>query len=392
MFDKFSRRNNYLTEHSVPGEIIRQEANNVMDAQFATNPNYHVGMLYDWQMNPIKEVEFLFHKVRDRTAEGKEVFYQVQFRPGFYPEYEYKDLYYRKDGRERFGFYLDIEDPFKGRGYMEKWLIMNKDQKVEFDRYNAFKCNWCFEWIYDGEYYVALGCVREAVDNSFGDNGKIDKIGGSIVNGEMSLILPVTPETRTILLGQKFIISDNTLNPQTYEVTTIKDSSPLGIMRAFLKQKMFNRHTDYYGIINDERSIDFTFDLPIPDLPDGYGGPYHAICDCIKTKGLPVKDITEEIQYKLYCSTNKIVVKGSPVYVELVSAVPENSRNWKWRYMIDGQDYSKEELKNYFEIKEQGSAAEIRCINDDMVKFILTVLVDDEYNNQSNVIDLEVKS
>lgn len=239
---------------------------------------------------------------------------------------------------------------------------------------------------------MALGVIREALDSSFGNSGIVDKIGGSMVTGEISFIVPVTPESRTILLGQRFIISDNTLNPQTYEVTKIKDSSPLGIMRVYLTQRLFNSHTDYYGVVNDERNIDFKFDLPISDLPDGFGGPYHAICDCIKSRGLPMKNITEDIEYKLFCSTNKIVANGSPVHIEMVTARPEGSSPFEWRYLVDNEAYSKEELADYFEINESDDFVEIRCINDLMVKYILSVFVDDEHNNQSNVIDLEVKA
>lgn len=391
MWDKFKRRNNLLTEHSVPGEIILAESNNVMNAQFSTNPNYHVGMIYDWEMNPLREVEFLLHKVRDRTAEGKEVFYQLQFRPGFYPEYEFKDLYYRKDGKERFGFYIDIEDPFKGRGYMEKWLIMNKDQKVEFDRYNAFRCNWCFEWIYNEEYHWALGCVRDAAESSFGDGGKLADLGGSLVESDLSMILPVTPSTRTILLGQKFIISDNTLNPQTYEIKKIKDSSPLGLIRASLSQTQFNAHTDYYGIINDEKNIRFTFDLPIEDLPDGYGNQYHAICNCIKSKELPELNFTENIEYQLFCGTGNIYVNGATVRINMVHTNLDPQARPRWRYQIDHQDVERDDLRQYFEIVEKEEYVDIRCIHKDMAKYVLSVFVDDVKNRQSNVIDLEVK-
>lgn len=391
MFEKYKRRIDQLTEHSVPGEIILSESNNVMNAQFSTNPNYHVGMLYDWEMNPLREVDFLFHKVRDRTAEGKEVFYQIQFRPGFYPEYEFKDLYYRKDGKERFGFYIDVEDPFKGRGYMEKWLIMNKDQKVEFDRYNAFRCNWCFEWIYEEEYHWALGCVRDAAESSFGDGGKLTTLGGSLVESDLSMILPVTPSTRTILLGQKFIISDNTLNPQTYEISKIKDSSPLGLIRASLRQTQFNSHTDYYGIINDEKDIRFTFDLPIEDLPDGYGNQYHAICNCIKSKELPALNFTENIEYQLFCGTDRLYVDGARVRINLVTTASKEQTRPGWRFQVDGKDYELEDLTGYFEITEEQDALDIRCIHKDMAKYVLSVFVEDKAHNQSNLIELEVK-
>ena len=377
------------SEHGATGETMVEISNQIMDATFKNDQNYQFGMLYDWSMNPLKEVEFKFQKIKTRTAIGQEVEYYVQFKSGFNPEFEYKDLYYKKDGRERYGFYIDVLD--RTKNIKEKWLIVSKDQRVAFDRYNVYRCNWCFEWIYEDEYHKAIGCVRDGVDNTFSDSKIIDKLGGSLIDGELKIVLPVTPTTRTILVGSKFIISDNTLFPQTYQVTKIKDSSPLGVMQCELKQRQFNEHTDYYGIINDERNIEFKFDLPIDDLPDLFGGPYHAICDCIKTRGLPPLNIQEKIEYNLFCNTNQLFIDGSPVTIELVTTNPFDTSPPEWCYQIDGEPYDLSILQHYFDIEEANDHLTVSCTSKDMNKYMLSVYVEDKEHNQSNLIDLEVK-
>ena len=270
MFEDFRKAMSLHNINSAPGEVFSRQSKVISDALFKNNPGYHRGMIYDWDLNPIEEVDFRLEKVKHHTAEGKETEFYVQFTTDFHPEYQYRDLYYKPDGRERYGFYIDVYDSDKDK--IEKWLIVNKDER-QLARYNAFKCNWVFEWIYKGEYHSCLGCVRDAVDNSF--NGwSNEKLGGSSVSGVLSLIVPVTRETMTILMGQRFVISDNLYNPQTFEVKQIKDTSPLGVMRAYMEQREFNEHKDYFGIINQAKGISFNFDLPLEDLPEGFGGPY----------------------------------------------------------------------------------------------------------------------
>ena len=210
-----------------------------------------------------------------------------------------------------------------------------------------------------------------------------------MVNGEIDIYLPVTPDTRTILLGQRFIISDNTLNPQTYMIVKIKDSSPLGIMRCNCKQRLYNPHTDYYGIINEQKGIDFKFDLPIDDLPDGFGGAYHAICDCIQSRGLPTIEADPETAYKLVPSSNRLVIKGNEVFIELLSSAANPETDLKWHYLVDNEEYSANDLLGYFDIVETPAGVSVRAIHSNMNKYIFSLYVEDGINS-SEIIELEV--
>ena len=309
------------TVHNSAGEVFTERVDTLSDKLFKNDPQYRYGMLYDWNLNPIQNVDFKLQKYKSRSAEGQEVEYYVQFPSGFQPEHLFKDLYYKKDGRERFGFYIDVED--KNRGITELWMIVNKDTRNSFDRYNVLRCNWCFEWMDEkGNYRKSIGCLRDASDSTF-SNSRTDSLGDSTITGEISAILPLTQETMTILVNQRFIISDNLYNPQTFSVVKINDTNPLGIMRAYMKADSHNAHTDYIGNVNEETSYEFTFDLPLDDLPPQYGGPYHAICNCVKQRKEVPQYSSDRIHCELACESQKIYINGSPVRINILSAAPE---------------------------------------------------------------------
>lgn len=386
MSDIFTKRMGNVMKHGSLGAKLVEDSNVLENRFFDTDANFRKGMLYDWNMNELEEVEFKFEKVKTYSAEGLSVEYMIHFRPNYNPEFKFKDRYYKNDGRERFGFYIDVLD--RSKGVSEKWLIVGKDDRVAFDRYNALKCDWCFEWISDGKYYNAIGCVRSAQDGSV-NNLTEDDLGGTSVNDELSIFLPSNINVSTITLGTRFIISDNINNPWAYETIRIKDTTPLGTTKVYLKQCLFNTHRDFAGIINDHQEHDFYFDLPLDDLPQDYGGKYHMICDCIKSKGLPI--ITEPIEdYKLSCDSKYLYVNGQYATVTVVSSSDDTSYH-SWIIFVDGEEYEVSTLTDYFDIKYDEKTLSIKCINDVMVGYIVKIAISDENNNNYDFVEMEVR-
>lgn len=379
----FKRRMENISPEGHVGRRLIDQSNAIQNKMFSGDEGYRKGMIYDWDMNPLEEVEFRFEKRSTYHAEEKEIEYLVQFRPNYNPEHKFKDLYFLKDGRERFGFYLDVYNYEKAK--YEKWLIVGKDDRVAFDRYNVFKCNWCFEWIFEDVYYKSIGCVREATDSSFNSQDK-DKLGGTTVDGEFSLLVPTNKNSSTILLGQKFIISDNLRNPQTYAVSKIKDTTPLGVTRAFMKQRVFNPHTDYCGEINSNENLTFKFDLPIENLPDGFGGPIHMIADCIVERNDKPFEQEEE---SLFCEADCLYIGGTPVKVYSSVPVTDDSK-YTWFYQIDHEDIGLSKIKDYFEFVYDENCLTVKAVSDVMAKYILTIALKHNGDTVSSV-DLEVK-
>ena len=111
--DIFTKRMQKLMSGGSVGALNVINTNIIENKTFANDQNYRVGMLYDWDMNELEEVEFKFEKIKTRTVEGTEVEYMIHFRPDYNPEFLYKNKYYKADGKERLGFYIDVYDMSK---------------------------------------------------------------------------------------------------------------------------------------------------------------------------------------------------------------------------------------------------------------------------------------
>lgn len=384
MSDIFSKRMNLVMQHGSLGAKLVDDSNIIEDKMFSTDANFRTGMLYDWDMNEIEEVDFKFEKIKTYTADGIEVEYMVHFRPNFNPEYKYKELYYKKDGKERLGFYIDVLD--RAKNVKEKWMIVSKDDRVAFDRYNAYKCNWCFEWVYKERYYNCIGCV---IDTTTFKNSLENNLGGSSIDGELIMIVPSNLRTLTAMVGTKFMITDNNVNPQCYEVIKIKDTSPLGVTRAYLKQRLFNPHTDVCGNINELSGYKLCFELPLDDLPEEYGGKHHMICNCLKSKGLPEINPPTDVQWKLNCDNRYIYVNGQIVLVE---AIPSNdvTDNCDWHIFIDDIEYSVDDLKGYFDIEINDRTMKIKAISKNMINYVVKIAIYDNEQSYYDSVEMEV--
>lgn len=387
MDDLFNKRMNLIMKNGSLGAKLVEDSNIIESRNFYTDVNYRKGMLYDWNMNELEEVDFKFEKTKTYSAEGKHVEYMIHFMPNFNPEYKYKDLYHKNDGRERLGFYIDVLDTSKNK--IEKWLIVGKDDRVAFDRYNAFKCNWCFEWISNDRYYKCLGCLRNESGTTATTTTDTD-LGGSSIDGDLSIIMPSNTDVSTVKLGTRFMITDNIDIPQVYEVIGLNDTSPLGTTKAYLKQCMYNSHTDVCGIINELDNYEFCFDLPINDLPADFGGKYHMICNCIKSKGLPQVTPPIDVSWELSSEDKYIYIHGQPVVIEATPS-QEYEEPCQWHIFIDGVEYQTAELADYFEISIAGNSFTIKAINKVMAKYIVRVAIYDDLRTYYDYVEMEVR-
>lgn len=386
MSDLFNKRMNVLLKDGSLGGKLLSDSDVLDDRNFSNDVNYKKGMLYDWNMNELEEVEFKFEKTKTWSAGNTAVEYMIRFRPNYNPEYKFKDLYYKNDGRERFGFYIDVLDVPKNK--CDKWLIVGKDDRVAFDRYNAFKCDWCFEWVDDKIYHNCLGCIRDAKDGSM-NNPTNDGLGGTIVNDEISIIVPTNENVAKIKLGTRFMIGDSIYRPQVYEAVKILDTAPLGTTAIYMKQRLYNEHTDAYGIINDMNNVDFCFNLPIDDLPEDFGGKYHMICDCVNSKSF-IEEAPETISWKLFCDAKYLYVNGQTVTIKAIPS-KETTTPCAWHVFIDDEEYGIKTLTEYFDIQYDDTTLSIKAINKVMEKYIVKVAIWDEHNNYYDSVEMEVR-
>ena len=320
----FNKRMEVLQRDGGFGVKLVRDSNIIESKTFENDVNFREGMLYDWKMNELEFIKFKFQKVKTRTAEGIEVEHAIRFMPDYNPENLFKNYYDRKDGKERLGLYIDVLDVSKK--LYEKWLIVNKDDRVAFDRYNTYRCNWFFEWVTDGVYYKCLGCVMNKESGAKLINSEL---GGTTIDGDLVALMPTNDDVRKISLRTKFMICDNPLNPQIYEVIKVNDISSLGVSKIFLKQTKYNVHKDFCGIINGNNNVEFLFDLPIDDLPEEYGGEYHMICDCLKNKNNKINID----KLNLESNAKELYINGQPLKVK-ISYETYARENLDWKIFV----------------------------------------------------------
>lgn len=164
MSDIFLKR---MRQHgSSVSDSLFAQANEIMDKTFTNDLGYRQCRLFNRSMELLDEnVEIKFQYSQSYTINKDQVEYLAQFRPGYHPERKFID----DDGIERLGFYLEI--PNRNTGLKEMWLILGKNDKNSFIRYNMLKCNWTFKWIKDGVIYSCLGIIRNR--NSYNSGMKL---------------------------------------------------------------------------------------------------------------------------------------------------------------------------------------------------------------------------
>lgn len=396
MSDLYSKRMEllYKAGTATVGSRLKQNSSILEDVTFTNNVNYKRGMLYDWDMNELEEVDFKLEKHRTNVAEEREIEYFIRFRPGYNPEFKFKDKFFRNDGKERLGFYIDVPDYDKGT--ITKWILAGKDDKEIFDRYNAFKCNWCFEWVdKDDNYHTCIGVLRDYNDSSAkGVNNSL--MESSQVEGATSFLMPTNKSTSTIKPGTRFMVNDGFDRPQTYEIIKIRDTSPAGTTKVYTRQCLYNSHTDIEGDVNNMPNYTFCFTTPIKDLPDGFGGNHHMICNAVKAVGLPEIKEPEDAEDDVIVSWNLsdvskyLYVNGQP---ETIIATPTHKTNGMcaWHILIDGVEYGAKELSSYFAIDIQDNNLSIKAINKVMANYIVTIAVYDALQTYYDAVEMEVR-
>ncbi|WP_346961253.1 hypothetical protein [Clostridium sp.] len=373
------------------GEKITNDSNIIETITFSNDPNYKRGMIYDWNLKELEQVDFKFQKIKTYSMDKDQVEYMIQFRPGYNPEKKFLNDYYKNDGKERVGFYIDVIDEVTKN--KEKWLITGKDDRSIFDRYNVLKCNWVFEWLdKDKTYKTILGCIRDR--NNYNSGIWSDGFVTTVQN-QTSFIIPSNFDSLSIDYNLRFMISDNIKHPKTYEVTKIMDAFPIGITKIILSQTHYNSHTDFCGTNEDLINLNTYLPNPLPDLYSNLGGKYHLICDCIKSKLpspiVPPPEGTGLITWTLTDVGDKLYIHGQP---KVICGIPDKktSDTCIWHIFIDGIEYSVNDLIDYFDINIDVNKNKftIYAKNKVMAKYIVKIAIYDEQKTYYDSIEMEV--
>lgn len=344
------------------GRAVKRNSDIVMNTTFTRDKGYYSCPLYNRDGLLLeKNVDLKFQYSQNYTINKDQVEYLVQFRPEYCPEKIYQD----EDKKERLGFYLDIPDECEE---IRRWMIVGRNHKNDFIRYNVLECNWTFKWIYDGVIYETLGVLRNR--NNYNSGVWSDGFVTSVEN-QAQFIVPTTNATRTIDYDDRFMICDNPLNPKVYEVSKIEDTFPIGVNKITLVQ-------DHFDKIHD--NVD------------------EMICNYYNTAVPPEASRPSEVNLcELKCNgVNKTLLIGGSA--RTITATFYNSNNStfvyepEWHFIFDSIETTPDELSSKFVLKFLQGAIKIQARDDrSLANKVLEVAVYDAKKSYYSSIKLEVK-
>lgn len=277
-----SQYKNYLTSHGQTlGQVKKNQSDVLMNSTFTQDPNYKRVYILTKDGWKWEDAKYQTHSTPSISKDP--VDYYLQFRPKVhYPIGSYvivPDDTSSEVNLTEEELINPFSQPTKNR--TQWWIIVGRDEANAFVRYMILKCDWELRWIYGGKLMTCWACSKSA--SSYTSGVWVDNISATLddltsfwlndtkyVYGDKIETLGMC-DTRTIMHGQRFFMSNNDLDPKIYEVTKIKDINPQGIIKLSIKQDELNekrdnvelRVCDYY---TDEGDIQI--DKPIVEAPD----------------------------------------------------------------------------------------------------------------------------
>lgn len=331
------------------GHKVRETSDAIMNKTFTNDLGWKNGKLYDQNGDFLEEIDLKYQYSQNYTIAKDQVDYLVQFRPGYFPEKKYRC----EDGIERLGFYLELRDD--NSGDMEKWLVVGRNDKNNFIRYNILKCNWVFKWVVGETVFSQPGVMRNR--NNYNSGVWSDGFFTTVEN-QTQFILPTNNVTRTIDYNMRFMLSDNPIHPLVYKVSKIEDLFPMGIYKVTLKQDHYDPEVD-----NAEEKI------------CGYN---------VNLKLTPHKEINRKVHLEVDGVRPELHIGGSK---RIISVVSDDELAVEWSFSCAG-----EAVTDKFTIEVTANTAEISVEKDySLIGKILTVYADNETLGIHESIELEVK-
>ena len=259
MIDITTYRNTLINQGKTIAEIRRNQSNEIMNATFTQDPTYKKVYVLTKDGWKFEDAKYQFHTAASILRDA--VDYYLQFRPSVhYPIGTYIIVPDDTDADINLTA-QELQDPFLQPPHRRTqwWMIVNRDEANAFVRYSILKCNWNFQWMYKGQIQSCFGCVRNA--NSYTSGKWTDEIS-STVDNLTNAWLPATHllygdnleqlhvcDTRTVFYEQRFMLTNNVLEPKVYQVTKVIETAPQGLIKLSLKQDEYNSIRDNVDLL-----------------------------------------------------------------------------------------------------------------------------------------------
>lgn len=252
-------QNALLNRGSNLSEVRKNQSDMIINATFTEDTGYKKVYILSKE-NGWEYVDAKYGKHASYSILKDAVDSYLQFRPQIhYPVGTY--VFIPDDTNLEIGFYdYQPENPFKDPNFTvnKLWMIVGRDDATQFVRYNIIRCNWNFKWVYKlhGEYQImhVWGSVRNA--NSYTSGvwtadymTQLDQITSAWMPDTYQLYGDKLSEfdicdSRYIQHDERFMITNNIIDPKIYRVTKVQDLVPLGLVKMTLKQTEFDPRVD----------------------------------------------------------------------------------------------------------------------------------------------------
>lgn len=341
------------SEGNTLSQIKRNESDIVINQTFTADAAYKKVYILTQNGWKFEDAKYQIHTTPSILKDA--VDYYLQFRPKIhYPIGSYvfipddNDFDINLSGSE-------LDNPFTlpDDRITQLWFIVGRDDALSYVRYNVLKCNWNFKWLYKHNLYSCWGANRSASSYT---SGKWTDEYSSALDNLTSAWIPDTyytygnniyelglSDTRTVMHEQRFMLTNNILDPKVYQVTKVVDLNPTGIIKLSIKQDELNEKRDniklkicdYYND-SGESNVSFVKDdyMPVVESPE------------IKWMQLNSEDELDEI----LDDNLKYLHIGQSSYFECIPLNVESHLNWNIEFINAENHYSSEECSHLEEL------------------------------------------
>lgn len=343
---KLDTYRNYLLRHGNNlAEVKKNQSDYIIDRTFTRDPNYKRVYILTRDGWIYEDVKYQIHTTPSILKDA--VDYYIQFRPNVhYPIGSYVIIPDDTD----FDINLtdeQLQDPFSQpvSDRTQWWFIVGRDDARSYVRYNILKCNYEFKWIWKGKIMRCFGSLRNA--NSYTSGRWLDEISyqlDNIINawlpdviytyGSDNLNTLKLDNNQTITYDDRFMITNNYIDPKCYQVTKVMEMFPQGIIKLTLKQDDFNEKRDNVDLrICDYYSDEGNVSISITESSET--GTSTIIQQIMNSSGelepLSVSDISR-------------LEKGKTSYFEVTFS--DENIDPEWKVILLG-DYEKDDVDYY---------------------------------------------
>lgn len=253
-----------------------------------------------------------------------DVDYHIQFKPDAGIEVPYYTEFFgdRYGAEYPVGLYCAIPD---ADGVYNRWMVVAtaNNNDTLFPTYTVLRCDYVFQWVYDGKCYQMPGVKRS--QNSY-NSGIWTDFKITVPENEQKFILPMTRNTEHLFYNQRLIIDNHVLTePLAWKISKVNRINQNGTVLITLAQDMFDQNKDYIELDTNGNVIGMWadyYDEPINSDPIPTSSVYSVITFSAKA------------QLKVGGGYKKFATK---FYNDGVEIPPENGT---WSFTIDGVDAS----------------------------------------------------